>query len=313
MNRDRLSRRARWLLSALLVAALGPAPAWSAGNATMELDLISPVAGSRYRVNPDTGLAVIIAVQNKAVGDPHKWRFDWTVSSTTRTSSGLLTFADTGSIGTPQSFYQPAVTVQDGDPFIGVSLTFVPSTGKPLKPMPPGDYVFAWTFSIGPWCEFEDRSRTYSISWPINNGSFQITVADDAPWPDLQPANTCASVAGQVSFGPTTQYAATNQATPTTLACVETDAVTEKPDPCRATVGNAAAANISSIMTWSGGDSAGSATAPGTTTTPASTLAPPTGGAAGAGVAVSTRPSSGARLPSSYGLVGFFAVLFCVI
>ncbi|KAK1759926.1 hypothetical protein QBC47DRAFT_438218 [Echria macrotheca] len=233
----------RW--AGYLIPALLLATPCSAANTTVELDIITPLANGRYRVNPNRGLGVVIAVQNEPIAGPHKWRFDWTVSSTT---PGL--FADTGSIGVPQSFYQPGYPLQQ-NPFVGLSHFPIYSTDKPDKPMLAGEYIFEWVFSIGPWCEFDaDQSRTYSFGWPISNGSFRLTVAYDADWPDVQPTTTCASAAGQVSFGPTTQFVDT--VSPTTLPCVETATVTEKADPCQAVVGQVAAANISRIMTWSG-------------------------------------------------------------
>jgi len=307
MAQKRLSQWARCVLSALFVATLLPTPTCSAPSDTMELDIITPVAGGLYRVNPGRLLAIVVAVQNKAIGDSHGWRFDWTVSSVS--AVGKAIYADSGKISTPQGGLYTAVTIQDGDPFIGISNALRSDNGTtPVsKPMPPGDYHFEWVFSVGPWCEFvPDQSMTWALSWPVKNGSFRITVADDAPWPELD-STSCPSVAGQVSFLATTEYPATNQATPTTLACVQTAVVTEKPEPCRATVGKKQAASISSFMMWSGDVRST------TSLTTSSSVLKSTGTVGSGGKPTSTtRPNSGGRLTLNFYYLEFLLVLFWI-
>ncbi|KAK0646772.1 hypothetical protein B0T16DRAFT_458656 [Cercophora newfieldiana] len=154
----------------------------------MELDIISPVENGRYRINQLTSLGVAIAVPNKAVGDTHGWIFDWNVHSAD-ISSGTIS-ANTGRIGTPQSNLFSRITIQDGDPFIAISTSLSSGSNISEGLMPPGDYIFEWVFYICPWCEFVlDQSRIWSVTWPISNGSFRITVTDDAPWPVFDPTS----------------------------------------------------------------------------------------------------------------------------
>ncbi|KAK3376587.1 hypothetical protein B0T24DRAFT_222644 [Lasiosphaeria ovina] len=243
---DGLSRRVRCLFFALLFAVLfGPNPVRSARSVnSTEIDLISPVAGGRYRVNPDTGLAVVLAVQNRQAADYHNWTLSWSISSANRTytwwgSHAWGTFSD---FGTPQDL-DTSFTIQDGDPVIGVSRPWLPSA------MPLGEFVFEWSFSIGPWCNITDKRQTYVAGLGISTGTFNITVADDAQWPAFNPTS-CASPLGQVSFSKTSAYTA-GFLSPATLSCVITQSVTDTLDPCRATVGPAQAESISSIMSWS--------------------------------------------------------------
>ncbi|KAK0645459.1 hypothetical protein B0T16DRAFT_140130 [Cercophora newfieldiana] len=104
-------------LSALLLAFCIPVVQCISENAT-EIDIISPAANGRYRVNADRGLAVVIAVQNKAAGaDPAQWSFDWEVKTKSSASSNF--FSDSGSIGTPQFAVHPVFDIQTGEAVSG--------------------------------------------------------------------------------------------------------------------------------------------------------------------------------------------------
>jgi hypothetical protein len=284
------SRSTHHLLSLLILCAV------TLVAGTVEVDIISPVAGGRYRVNPDRGLGVVITVQNKDVADTYGWKLAWKVTSTAVNAIGVLDFAAFGDIGAPQS-YEPSYVIDGGDPYIALSHSFIYSgTGKTSQPMPPGDYRFSWNFTIGPWCESFDNTSEYDAQRHVGDGSFSISVADDAPWPAFTHTD-CASVAGQVSFASTAVWSPPAYINPTApLLCVATASVTDPPNPCRVTVKAAQAASISSIMTWSG--------SPRSSAAPALTVPEP-------GPTDPARPSKAAHVRLSISVL--FSSLACII
>ncbi|KAK5652327.1 hypothetical protein OQA88_10677 [Cercophora sp. LCS_1] len=253
----------KWRFLSLLLLLAWPVSCLT--NTSMEIDIITPTPNGWHRVNPDRGLGVVIAVQNKAAGDPAQWRFDWTVIPA---QDSPHRFGDSGSIGFPERT-DPSYPLSTDDPFIGLTHPYLyKNTDKPSEPMPPGDYTFAWRFTIGPWCEVltVPRSREYAATHLVHKGSFNITVAEDAAWPDLRPTG-CAEVAGQVSFTAYDAAVTGWMSFDETWTCALTASVTETPEPCRATLGAEQASMVSSIMTWTalptgtGGESTGSTNA----------------------------------------------------
>jgi len=296
MKTHTLTSRTAWgrhlaisLLLTLLVPSFTTSPQT---NNIIQLNLITPLANGHYRINPATGLAVVIALQNKPEADLHGWRFDWSIiTSPPFPPSSSSYYADAGSIGTPQSVFQPGFFLPQPDPnsspkedeeiSIGLSYPLISEiTNKPLNPLKhlPGSFTFSYTFSIGPWCEFSDggRNRTYALSWPVQSGSFDITLTDsdgdDASWPDLDsdpsssPTKRCASAVGQVHFESTTTafppdtMAAAGFWPSTALPCVETLSLTktELADPCRVNVAGEVRESISNFMSWSSSGDGGS-------------------------------------------------------
>ncbi|KAK0737968.1 hypothetical protein B0T18DRAFT_394346 [Schizothecium vesticola] len=205
--------RARYPLSILLLLlslfSVQPACAQSNTTATsMEVDLISPVANGVYRINPDRGLAVIVAIQNRQHGDPADWRFEWTAM---RLTPDRPRFFVGGAVSASGTNIRGSVThplnQSASDPYLALSHPYIePGTDKPTThPTPPGEYEFTWNVQIGPWCEVlaVPRSREYSSNHFVSRGRFNFTVAEDAPWPVLTKTtagegDSCASVAGQV-------------------------------------------------------------------------------------------------------------------
>ena len=255
-----MSRPRILFFTVLLAAVFWPRHAQGStrSNNSIEVDIISPTAGGRYRVNQDRGIAVVIAVQNKRATERYGWHFDWEVRSVKSDPSGkyLYQYLDLGGIGEKDDGLYPTFDIQDdGNLYVGLTHSYLYANGKPNKPMPPGEYIFSWKIKTGPTCY--SSSGSFSVVGDVfGSGTFNLSVADDAPWPDfapMAPATTtrCASLAGQASFSGTGSYI-TNWTSPTTtpLACGVTETVTETPDPCRATVGREQARSISSIMTW---------------------------------------------------------------
>lgn len=228
-------------------------------NTTMEVDLITPLANGTYRVNPSRGLAVLVAIQNRHLGDPAAWRFEWSAMRLSPSRprfyvAGAVTSTGTNIWGSPTH----ALNHTPSDSFLALSHPRIePITDKPMSyPTPPGEYEFTWNVQIGPWCEVlaVPRSREFGSTHHISRGKFKFTVVEDGPWPVVAKAagGECASVAGQVSF------AAYNTIVPAWDTrydedmgpCAMTASVTEKAAPCRATVDVEQAARVSSIMTW---------------------------------------------------------------
>lgn len=252
MSSDPHPLRARHLLSTLLLLSLLPIQPTAQSNTTMELDLISPLANGTYRVNPSLGLAVLIAIQNRHLGDPAAWSFEW---SALRLSPALPRFFVSGAVTSTGTNAWGSPTHQlASDPFLALSHPRLETVAD--KPMPPGEYEFTWNVQIGPWCEVlaVPRSREYASSHHVNRGKFNFTVVEDGPWPVVTrtAGGECASVAGQVSF------AAYNTVVPAWDTryddpmgpCAMTASVTEEAAPCRATVDVEQAGRVSSIMTW---------------------------------------------------------------
>ncbi|KAK3317579.1 hypothetical protein B0T19DRAFT_469306 [Cercophora scortea] len=234
-----------WLSATPARSALAPS-----SLDTVELDLISPVKGGHYRVNPDTGLGVVAAVHNKALADSHEWSFGWEIRSSEPKFFAMGTIG--GRPEGPREYDESDFsTIQNDTIYIGVSHPyFFSGSNRPNNgPMPAGQYRFNWRFDIGPWC---GPFRVTNGS-PGTNGSqgwdtvFKISVADDAPWPAFTPTS-CASVAGQVSFA--TSPAVVGRHVSPEESYASTLSVTESANPCLATVGPAQAASISSVMKW---------------------------------------------------------------
>ncbi|KAK3689355.1 hypothetical protein B0T22DRAFT_461366 [Podospora appendiculata] len=246
----------------LLFYTATPARSALASNPSnsVELDLISPVEGGHYRVNPNTGLGVVVAVHNKAVADSYEWTFEWEARSSEFHSSGSIRGRPEGWRDYDESYFS---TIQNETIYIGVSHPyFFSGSNRPNDgPMPDGEYRFSWHFDIGPWCghlRVIDTSPgtngsqgwdtwIYSMTHTISSGAFNISVADDAPWPAFTPTS-CPSVAGQVSFA--TQRPVIERNVSPDTGCETTESVTELANPCLATVGLAQAASISSVMQW---------------------------------------------------------------
>ncbi|KAK0623754.1 hypothetical protein B0T14DRAFT_565078 [Immersiella caudata] len=100
----------------------------------------------------------------------------------------------------------PAV-IADSDLFIAIAtadrLGFSTTSGA----LPPGNYLFEWEFSVGPWCGSApgaEKTTIWRNSGTISNWSFHITIDDDAPWPEFD-SKSCPSVAGQAAA--TAEYA----------------------------------------------------------------------------------------------------------
>lgn len=225
----------------------------------MEVDLIAPLANGTYRVNPSRGLAVLVAIQNRHLGDPAAWRFEW---SAMRLSPARPRFYTAGAVTSSGTNIHASVTHSlnntASDPYLALSHPYIePITDKPSTyPTPPGEYEFTWNVQIGPWCEViaEPRSREYASTLHVSRGKFNFTVVEDGPWPVVTRAagEGCASVAGQVSFA---AYSTIVPGWDTGYQddygpCAMTASVTETPAPCRATVDVEQAARVSSIMTW---------------------------------------------------------------
>ena len=268
------SNSARWRtrhpLSTLLLSLLSVQTAAQSNTTatSMEVDLISPVANGIYRVNPDRGLAVLVAIQNRHLGDPADWRFEWTAM---RLTPDRPRFFVGGAVSASGTNIRGSVThplnQSASDPYLALSHPYIePATDKPSNhPTPPGEYEFTWNVQIGPWCEVlaVPRSKEYSSNHFVSRGRFNFTVAEDALWPVLAktPAgekDSCASVAGQVSF---TAYNTMVPAWDTRYdepygPCAMTASVTDAPAPCQATVNAEQAARVSSIMTWVDGPTA---------------------------------------------------------
>ncbi|KAK1826654.1 hypothetical protein QBC39DRAFT_292880, partial [Podospora conica] len=249
---------ARCLFSALLLVSLVAVPSSAQSNTSMEVDLISPVPNGRYRVNPDRGFAVLVAIQNREHGDPAGWRFEW---HAIRRDPARPRFFTSGTVSSSGTNIYGAVTHPlnhtASDPYLALSHPYIEAnTDKPINhPTPPGEYEFTWNFQIGPWCEVltAPRSREYASNHFISRGAFNFTVAEDAPWPVLTRTaadQACASVAGQVSFTAyNTMAPMWNTMLDWTMGpCAMTASVTDAPAPCRATVDAEQAARVSSIM-----------------------------------------------------------------
>ncbi|KAK4448988.1 hypothetical protein QBC34DRAFT_406492 [Podospora aff. communis PSN243] len=306
----------------LLAMTLGPRPAWSTSK-SMELDIISPVAGGRYRVNPITKIPAVIAVHNKAAGDSHGWLFQWYAHMDD--ANGAVIASNNAMIGSPGAFsdsFTP-ITIQDGDPFIAVATADGFGFNTTSGTLPPGEYVFEWDFSVGPWCgpaPDAEQAIIWRNWWTISNGSFHITIDDDVSFPEFD-SKSCPSVAGQVSFGATTEYSQTGLLPITTLPCVQMTPVTEKPDPCRATLGVVQAASISSAMSWLGTHTGSNGDGlPTRTGIQAATEQPHSTDAGGAGPGVASTTSlhstSGGdwprRLDVAFLLLGTFLVIITI-
>ncbi|KAH8671562.1 hypothetical protein BX600DRAFT_459288 [Xylariales sp. PMI_506] len=259
-----------------------------------EADLIFPRAGERFTLNNDTGLPVIVALQNPETAWSHGWVVSWSLQSGTEPTGGVpLMFGDnTGSIGNYSNGYTP-VTLQQTGPYIGLSHSYWYASANPIAP---GEYTFSWSFTIGPWCNISDDNpsqQEWAISHEVSEGSFVVTVAaatDDAPYPTL--TGTCASSIGAVSFAKTTTWNGDWQGD-NSPSCVETAAaVTDAPAPCSATLDAAVASQVSQLMKWT--TSQGGATAGGASATAAATATGTTAATATAGVSASGTDSSGA-------------------
>jgi len=283
---------ARTLLPTLLVATLWSWPSFALSNNSIEIDIISPAAGGHYRINPSRGLAVVVAVQNKRATDRYGWSFSYQIRSVTNSTAdtaawpGQSAYFVLGGIGGGFQGIEPNFTIQNDEHlYIGLTHDYL-FDGKPYQPMLSGEYMLRWEVKTGPTCYFGENSTSLNaVGDYFGEGLVAFTVADDAPWPELQPT-PCASVAGQVSFSATGAYIS-NWISPVgtyqPLPCGVTEKVTESPDPCRATVGPEQARSISSIMTWVEG--------------PPRVTAPPV--ATGADNA--TKPSLGSYLQPGFG------------
>ncbi len=114
----------------------------------------------------DRGLGVVIAVQNEQAANPHGWKFGWTVRSTNFVVRGGI-----GPIASNEAFQ--FVTIQDSDPFVGLSHPYYYSaTNAPDRVMLPGKYLFSWRFDMGPWCEFNDK---YSALYVFQSEQFPVS------------------------------------------------------------------------------------------------------------------------------------------
>ncbi|KAK5659461.1 hypothetical protein OQA88_662 [Cercophora sp. LCS_1] len=223
-------------------------------NTSYEIDIISPTAGGRYRVNLDRGIGVVVAVQNKHAAERFGWNFSWQVRShANRTESeGRSVYFSLGGFGSKDTIDAHHVIQNDDDVYIGLTHDYLyTGSNLPDDAIPPGDYTFSWRVQTGPTCWDDERSRGYNaIGDTFGGGSFNFSVVDDAPWPNLKPS-PCASAAGLVSFAPTAgEIVSWVVPTTTPLACGTLQSVTETANPCRVTVGPEQAKRISSIMTW---------------------------------------------------------------
>ncbi|KAK3365377.1 hypothetical protein B0H63DRAFT_491022 [Podospora didyma] len=261
-------------LSALL--ALHPTPARAAGT-TVEFDLISPVAGGRYRVTHEKGLPVVYMLQNVDEAAKNAWHFEWYIEYIDPPPPGPFPseiFA-LGGVGVGEwSHAGYGEIIQGGDPLVG--LAHPPDFPRPntgfVKDMPPGLYRFRWAYSIewnhdlnGLGICFDDATTasgyTLSLSYRIKHGNFTFTVDNDAP------------VVVQASLDPTlatVKPVETWYSPDYTITCAWARNVTEAANPCRATVNAAQAAKISSIMSWKSSSVTSSGSEPAITSSGAS-------------------------------------------
>ncbi|KAK6077919.1 hypothetical protein SCUP515_04757 [Seiridium cupressi] len=146
----------------------------------------------------------------------------------------------------------------------GIALTGHSSLDNTLG----GVYYFWWTFSIGTWCEYTNRSTTYSISQKISGGAFNVTMDPSAPYPTPTPP-TCASFLGAVSYAGATTYDV-QRSVDNPPRCVQTQSITADPAPCRGTLDAYQLDAVAGVMGWNQSN-------PNATTTSTSTSGPASG------------------------------------
>lgn len=267
------------LTATLLAIAAWPRLAPAMSNNAFEVDIISPAAGGRYRINQYRGIGIVIAIQNPRVAEKNGWEFSWTVHSPELKPlppayPGAYKY-DYSNFGSIQRDSEPSESEPKHDIYkderIYIALTHFsnPYGFARLPLMPAGEYVFEWkVFSAPCWVP----GGGIRIMSPAGEGSFNFTISDDdnAPWPDLRPS-PCAYLAGQASFAVTatgvTESSYQSRPTPSTSSCAGAlVTVTETAEPCRATIGSEQAKRISSIMSWVDGSPMATSTATATAT-----------------------------------------------
>ena len=219
----------------------------SSGNVA-EAALIFPREGDRFSTN-DLGMAAVVAVQNVEEAWKHKWFFTW-MMCTNQTDRPGFRWCEFSGDGDSYSGNDPVV-LQESGPYIGLSHSYWYKGSKTPVIVHPGVYLFEWAFSIGPWCAFGEDPwfESYAYQKQISSGSFNVTVAEDAPLPALK-TDACASFAGAVSYVAVATYNF-GHSVDNDPACVQTAPVTNSPDPCGATLNAAQATSASGVMGWS--------------------------------------------------------------
>jgi hypothetical protein len=244
-------------LSLIIVSLLATLICADNSSATAEADLLWPVAGETFSLNPK-GMAVVFALQNYAKAQEHGWKFSWLMCTPRDETHRECAFEAVYSHNDPTDKNSPVVLRNgetDGDVHIEVAHSFWYSDGTGNSTFDyslSGVYLFEWRFQMGAYCWKSENGREseYGISKEIANGSFNITIdATGAPNPTMT-AGTCASFLGAVSYtNPITSWDF-GRSVANSPGCVGTASVTKSPESCRATLDAGQIGTAMSAMGW---------------------------------------------------------------